>query len=324
MYFKTTEERMKGEGNKKILLAVDGSDESLAVVRYVSESVQPTGSEILLYQVVSKVPEVFWDLGKDPAWLGKIEAIRDYEHKQEGFAASFLNKAVEMFKSAGFNPGNVTARIGVLHEGIARDIVAEAKRGDYGVLVIGRGKSASMQDMPLGGVASKILSAGPAPAIWLVGGKPSSDNILVAMDASNSSIQAVKHAGRMFNQGRNTITLFHAVRGISVTMEGMEDIFPDAYRKRLLEDAEREIRPALKLAELWLTEMDIAAERISTKIVTGVSSRAAAVVEEARSGNYGTIVAGRRGISEVADFSMGRVTNKLTQLAKEQSLCIVG
>jgi nucleotide-binding universal stress UspA family protein len=315
---------MKSDGNKRILLAVDGSDESLTVVRYVSESVQPIGSEILVYQVMSKVPEVFWDLGKDPAWLPKIEAIRDYEQKQESFAASFMNKAVEMFREAGFNPASITTRIGSQHEGIARDIVAEVKRGGYGVLVIGRGKTASMQDMPLGGVASKILSAAPAPAIWLVGGKPGSDNVLVAMDSSDNSIQAVKHAGRMLNQGNNTITLFHAVRGISVPMEGMEDIFPDSYRKRLLEDAEMEIRPALKLAELWLTKMGIAPERISTKIVTGVSSRAAAIVEEAKRGGYGTIVAGRRGISEVADFSMGRVTNKLTQLAKEQSLCIVG
>ena len=315
---------MKGEGNKRILLAVDGSDESLAVVRYVSESVQPTGSEILVFQVMSKVPEVFWDLGKDPAWLPKIAAIRDYQHKQEGFAASFMNNAAELFKVAGFDPGSVTTRIGVQHEGIARDLVTEAKRGGYSVLVIGRGKSASMQDMPLGGVASKILSAAPAPAIWLVGGKPNSDNVLIAMDSSDNSIQAAKHAGRMLNQGNNTMTLFHAVRGISVPMEGMEDIFPDSYRKRLLEDAEMEIRPALKLAELWLTKMGIAPKRISSKIVTGVSSRAAAIVEAAKRGGYGTIVAGRRGISEVADFSMGRVTNKLSQLAKEQSLCIVG
>ncbi len=225
---------------------------------------------------------------------------------------------------AGFNPGSVTTRIGAQQEGIARDIVTVAKRGGYSVLVIGRGKSASMQDMPLGGVASKILSAAHAPAIWLVGGKPSSDNVLIAMDSSDNSIQGVKHAGRMLNQGRNTMTLFHAVRGISIPLEGMEDIFPDSYRKRLLEDAEMEIRPALKLAELWLTKMGIAPERITTKIVTGVSSRAAAIVEEAKLGGFGTIVAGRRGISEVADFSMGRVTNKLTQLAKEQSLCIVG
>lgn len=312
------------EGNNKVLLTVDGSEESLAVVRYVSESLQPANAEVLVFQVMSKVPEVFWDLGKDPAWLPKIEAVREYEQKQEGLAAAFMIKSVEMFKQAGFKEGSISTRIGVQQEGIARDVVAEAKRGSYGVLVVGRGKSASTPGMPLGGVASKVLSSAPAPATWLVGGKPSSENILIAMDSSENSIEAVKHAGRMFNKGKNTITLFHAVRGISVSMKGMEDIFPESYRQRLLEDAEKEIKPTIKLAELWLAKMGITPERISTKIVTGVSSRAAAVVEEAKNGGYGTILAGRRGISEVAEFSMGRVTNKLTQLAKEQSLCIVG
>lgn len=312
------------EGKKKILLTVDGSDESLAVVRYVSEAVQPAGSEILVYQVISKVPEVFWDLGKDPAWLPKIEAVREYEKKQESFAVGFMNKAVNLFKDAGFKPGSVATRIGVQHEGIARDIVAEAKVGGYEVVVIGRGKSASAPGTPLGGVASKILGTSPTPTVWLVGGRPGSDKVLVAMDSSDNSLKAVTHAGQMFNHGKNTFTLFHAIRGISVSMEGMEDIFPESYRQRLLEDAESEIRPALKRGELALIKMDIAPDRITTKIVTGVRSRAAVIVEEATKGGYGTIIVGRRGVSEVADFSMGRVTNKLTQLAKDQSLCIVG
>jgi len=54
-----------------------------------------------------------------------------------------------------------------------------------------------------------------------------------------------------------------------------------------------------------------------------IISRAAAIVQEAKQNGYGTIVVGRRGITEVAEFSMGRVTNKLTQLAKTQALCII-
>ena len=40
-------------------------------------------------------------------------------------------------------------------------------------------------------------------------------------------------------------------------------------------------------------------ERISTKIITGVLSRAAAIVKEAGQENYDTIVLGRRGLSQV-------------------------
>jgi nucleotide-binding universal stress UspA family protein len=65
-------------------------------------------------------------------------------------------------------------------------------------------------------------------------------------------------------------------------------------------------------------------ERLSTRVVTGVGSRAAAILAEAEAGNYDTIVVGRRGVSEVLDFSMGRVTNKLTQITKQNALWIVG
>lgn len=62
--FKTMEEATVSEQNSKILVAVDGSDESFEVVRYVSESTQPASCEMVLCTVMSKVPEVFWDLGK--------------------------------------------------------------------------------------------------------------------------------------------------------------------------------------------------------------------------------------------------------------------
>ena len=310
------------EKTRKFLVAVDGSEQSMDAVRYVCTSVPRAKAEIVVYQVMSKVPEVFWDLGKDPAWEQKIESLRAWEQKQETIAASFMNTALELFKGAGFAQGSVATKIGRQKEGIARDIIAEARQG-YDVVVVGRGKTSAEEGTPLGSVASKILGAATSFSLWLIGGKPTSEKILIAMDSSEGGLRAVDHTATMLNHDNNTITLFHAIRGISVSSEGMEDIFPEAYRKQLMGDAEREIQPALQIARDHLEKLDIAPDRISTKIITSVRSRAAAIVQEAKQSGYGTIVVGRRGITEVAEFSMGRVTNKLTQLAKTQALCIV-
>jgi nucleotide-binding universal stress UspA family protein len=311
-----------GEMSRKILLAVDGSEQSMDAVRFVCNSVQHSKAEVVVYQVMSKVPEVFWDLGNDPAWEQKIASLRAWEKQQETAAAGFMDTALELFKAAGFAPGRVTTKIGRQKEGIARDIIAEALQG-YAVVVIGRGKESAEEGTPLGSVASKILSAATSFSLWLIGGKPSSDKVLVAVDSSEGGLRAVDHAGTMLNHDSNAITLFHAIRGISISTEGMEDIFPEAYRRQLMGDAEREIQPALQVAKEHLQKLNIAQERISAKIVTSVKSRAVAVVQEAKANGYGTIVVGRRGITEVAQFSMGRVTNKLTQLAKTQALCII-
>jgi nucleotide-binding universal stress UspA family protein len=64
-------------------------------------------------------------------------------------------------------------------------------------------------------------------------------------------------------------------------------------------------------------------DRVNTRIVTGSASRAKAIVVEAKNGGYGTIAVGRRGLSRVGEFFMGRVSNKVMQLAKEMAVWVV-
>ena len=322
MEIQFTKERKVVEQKTKILVAVDGSEESMAVVQYVCQTAPVNGSEIVIFTVMSKVPEVFWDLGKDPLWLPKIDEVRLWEQQQQERIGSFMAEAVAQFKTAGFPIGRVVTRIGAQQKGVARDIVAEARLG-YDILAIGRGKSNAVHAMILGGVAGKLVNTRTAPSLWLVGRASHSKKVLVALDSSENSLVAVKHAGRVLSRNKNSLTLFHAVRGISTSGVDMVDCFPESYRKQLLDDAKQTIQPILQKAEEILNEMDISSERITTKVVTGVRSRAEAVLDEAEKGGFGTILVGRKGVSEVADFVMGRVTNKLIQLTNDQALCIV-
>jgi hypothetical protein len=67
----------------------------------------------------------------------------------------------------------------------------------------------------------------------------------------------------------------------------------------------------------------LGAGRVATQLIKGVHSRAAAIVLEAREGEYGTIVLGRKGISRIKEFSMGRVANKVIQLARGHAVWMV-
>ena len=64
-------------------------------------------------------------------------------------------------------------------------------------------------------------------------------------------------------------------------------------------------------------------DQIRGRIVSQVPSRASAIVVEALNGGYGTIVVGRRGFSDVPEFDMGRVSNKVIQMAREMAVWIV-
>lgn len=57
-------------------------------------------------------------------------------------------------------------------------------------------------------------------------------------------------------------------------------------------------------------------------MIMGYQSRAASLYNEAEKNGYGTIVIGRRGISVVEEFFMGRVARKITQMAKNSAVWI--
>ena len=101
------------------------------------------------------------------------------------------------------------------------------------------------------------------------------------MDSSESAMRAVDHVSKMINASKITIRLVHVVRGIAVSWTGKEKIFPEEYRQRLIEKAENLIRPSFDEAIRILVSSGIEREKISTKVISGVTSRAGAIFEEA-------------------------------------------
>jgi nucleotide-binding universal stress UspA family protein len=72
-----------------------------------------------------------------------------------------------------------------------------------------------------------------------------------------------------------------------------------------------------------LEKAGMSRSQITIRLAKGVLSRAGAVIEEALEGGYGTIVVGRRGLSYVEEFSMGRVSNKIIHMVKEFAVWVV-
>ena len=94
-------------------------------------------------------------------------------------------------------------------------------------------------------------------------------------------------------------------------------------RKEYIEAAKRQMDKAFEKGKGLLMKSGFESVQITTKIITGAHSRAGAITGEAKEGGYGTIVVGRRGLSTVPDFSMGRVSNKVIHMAKKQAFWVV-
>lgn len=308
---------------RKILLVVDGSYQAYETVNYVSGILPPSGTQIVLFHVTSKVPEAFWDLEKDPVWQQKVQTVRGWESQQEKKISEFMKRAHQVFMNAGFPDSAIQIRVKDRKDGIARDIGAESHRGNDAVILGRRGLS-TIQDLALGGVAHKVVLKVNDLAVWLIGGRPESNKIIAGLDSSKGSMLAIDHIAKMLGGANKQILLIHVIRKVNSGIEEMDAELVARFQQERADKATLEIEPVFELARGKLEASGIAPSNISTKIVTGATTRAGTILDEAIAGGYGTIVVGRRGVSTVEDFDMGRVSNKLVQAAKNRALWVVG
>jgi len=306
---------------RKLLVAVDGSEQALDAVRYVSGVLPPEHLQVTLLHIMTKVPESFWDLEKEPAFHFKIANIRAWEIQQQKTIRDFMDQARQILLDAGLPQQSIASHIRERKTGIARDIVAESKHG-YHAVIVGRTGLSELKDLVLGSIANKLVEKVTYAPVWIVGGNPQPGKLLVALDASRGAMQAVDYVGTMLDGSTHGVTLIHVVRGVDVFVPGQEKEWQEQ-AERELEDATRAIEPVFAEARQRLLQSGLHQDKITTRIVTGVRSRAGAVVREADQEDYGTIVVGRRGLSKVQEFFIGRVGNKVIQLAKKKAVWVV-
>ena len=175
----------------------------------------------------------------------------------------------------------------------------------------------------MGSVASKLVAALTEITLWLVNGRPDCRRVLVCIDASSAVACVVDHVGRMLSESPAEITLFHAIRNPEPDWVSESD--PSAGKAA----AEQEMRvrkalvPVFEKAVASLEAAGISSERITVKVISGMATRGGALYAQALHGGFGTIVVGRRGVSNVKTFPMGRVPMKLVQLINEQTVWVV-
>ncbi|MFX0199506.1 MAG: universal stress protein [Candidatus Hodarchaeota archaeon] len=295
------------EARKKILLAVDGSDGALEAVKYVSKIRPFQKMEVLLFNVFTKIHDCYWDLEWQPQFDRALNQLKDWEVQREKTLEEYMEKSKEILFGAGFPQNAVTVKIHERKTGMARDIISEAQRG-YSAVVVGRKGMGNLKDLVLGSVATKLLEKLTFVSLMVVGKTPQPGKVLLALDGSGGAMRAVDYVGAMVGGSDFEVQLVHVIRGDT---------------KEYFEEAIEKIGVAIAKAKSRLMESGFRSNQITNKIISRVPSRAGAIVQEAKQGGYGTIVVGRRGLSKVPDFFIGRVSNKVIQLAKNHAVWVV-
>jgi nucleotide-binding universal stress UspA family protein len=293
---------MTNEIKRKVLVALDGSDPAFETIRYLRLLEPFQAAEIVLFSVLLKVPEHYWDIEKQPIYEQSMRTIQAWQSTQEIALRRYMEEARQQLHKAGFPKNDVHVKIQERKTGIARDILAEARKG-YAAVVMGRRGSSKLSGIVLGSVATKLLNHLDFLPLLIVGRCSETGKILIALDGSDSSMRTVDYVGETLSGSDYSITLVHVIRS--------DD-------QAFLRKAEERITPVFAMATSHLKSWGFSASQLDTHIITGAVSRAASIVEKAQQEGYCTIVVGRKGISKPRDFFIGRVSNKIVHLARQQ------
>ena len=159
--------------------------------------------------------------------------------------------------------------------------------------------------------------------VWMVKGTVREKNALIAVDNSVNAMRAVDHAGFMLSGADVMVTVFHSKRDLRrfVPKEVLQE-FPGV-QKFWQQKAGEVVAPFIKKAREMLIQSGLAENQISVKMVDGGRSAARDILEEAEGKAIGTIVLGKKGHSDVKDYSMGSTTKKVLDRASDMTVCIV-
>ncbi len=321
---------MNGAARDRILLANDGSEQSLQTVRYVSSILDLNRFELVMFHVVTKFPESFIDIEKGiPAYRYKLVNVEPWEKQQQKAVREYMEKAEAIVMDAGCPNVAITIKIEDRKIGIAQDIAAESRNG-YKALVVGRRGLSDFKDFMLGSVAQHILGIVPIP-MWIAAGDSRPIRALACLDGSEGSMLALTHLADVLDTSKNfEITLFHATHSFHGFRNFVREAFSSEKDKTVIEQIHRELdrgaealEPSFDKARATLISRGINPARVHQKIARGAGSPAHAIVEEGEKGKYDTILVGRRGLSKVEEFIMGRVSNKVIHMAKDKTVWVV-
>jgi nucleotide-binding universal stress UspA family protein len=306
--------------SKLLIVAVDGSEDALRSVDYLSLIYGDKQSvEVQLLYILPSLPPI---LVADQNRQSKLRLL-DIESKNVQMAERILAETKDILLRKGFKESQVKGAYHKKQIGIARDICNFAGDKAADVLIITRRGRSRLEAFLLGEISSKILDYCLACPVWVVEGVVQSKQVLVAVDSSENSLRAVKHAGFMLADTDCQVTLFHTKRHLRRFVPQEVIVAAPELEELWREKATEQIGPQMQKAKGMLLEAGLGEGQITTKLVDGSRSAAADILKEARSNGFGTIVLGRKGRSSVKEYLMGSTTSKVFQDSNGLAIWVV-
>lgn len=152
---------------KKMLIAIDESEYAKKAVKYVAAAVKPT----VYITLLNVFPTISAKLERElhhPLFAEKVEELKGIASEKKRLVEEMMEEARTILTAAGIPDKNIEVSIKEKEAGIARDIIAEAAKGGYDTVVVGRRGLSAAAAFVLGSVSNKIVQNIKNCTVWVV------------------------------------------------------------------------------------------------------------------------------------------------------------
>jgi nucleotide-binding universal stress UspA family protein len=306
---------------KKILLAVDDTVHTICAMRYaVRMASEVTKLWFTLFYVQPTISQYLLEEAEKD--IEAKEKLKTRMRKNHENAHGILEKLKNQMARMGIQEDHIDTHTQPKVLGLAKDIMDRAQQGLYDAIVVGRRGLSKVQKALMGSVTATLIEHASFIPVWVVDGEVTSSKIMLAVDGSESSLRAADHLSFMIGENPNvTLTLYHVRPSVGeiCTIDfgdkgsAEEDLMPQGAKGCI----DRFYARAVQIFK----NAGIDEKRIEIKTSRPLVNIGKSIVNEAKKGNYGTVVIGRRGQSQ--SFFMGSVSRSVIDATRSCALWIV-
>lgn len=150
-----------------ILVALDGSENALRAVDHLSFMLDACRTEEVKVLLFNVWPGLVTLLGpRIIPNLNSLNASAQENHKKR--LEEHLDQAESLLLEAGLQARQIKKKFCWRCSDIARAVLSEAEKGDYGTIVLGRRGLSKTQEFFMGSVSGKIIEQAGQKTVWVV------------------------------------------------------------------------------------------------------------------------------------------------------------
>jgi nucleotide-binding universal stress UspA family protein len=310
--------------SRKLLVAIDGSEQAMAAVQYVAAVFPREQTRIDLFHVSEQLSDLFADMEANPLYKTKTSRLRQWITDQQHKTHLYLESARESLLTAGFPEDQVTMRIQPKKLGVVRDIV-KASYDEYSAVVVGRTGLSRLKDkLLLKNVAFQLVGKIHHLPVVVVGGQPRKQKLCVAFDGSSGSQRGVSWVSHLVSGSDCQVALLSLVSQGGRFWINDEEFFLKSLSEEAVSHCHEQVGPCIQAACDLLVKGGLAPENVSQQIQATDAERAPYIVKWATENGCDSIVLGRRSLVSFLDaLFVGRISDKVLGLADQLAVWVI-